>query len=210
MSTKWKLSSHRLVVLSIAIDLQGSRMFCNKCGHIVADDANFCPYCEAAQPTSVRQKPSAEVGKFQSLLEADSTVKIMLQTTLPLPSSWDSADVQKPGLSADCRHTADREVAPMKASVCPYCRGPVDTATDKVRICEECETPHHSDCYRENGGCTVFGCRCGPPDEPKLRVDPPEIAHGAVSAGTSMFGLINNTTPRTYASNFSLEPSTLL
>jgi TM2 domain-containing membrane protein YozV len=30
--------------------------------------------------------------------------------------------------------------------------------------------PHHEDCYFENGGCTVFGCKRAPADDPKLQV----------------------------------------
>jgi TM2 domain-containing membrane protein YozV len=63
----------------------------------------------------------------------------------------------------------------MTNSVCPYCRGAIDPAQDTPVICEGCETPHHADCYQENGGCTVFGCRCAPPDEPKVRVSPPDL-----------------------------------
>jgi hypothetical protein len=67
----------------------------------------------------------------------------------------------------------------MTNSVCPYCRAPIDPAQDEQVICEGCDTPHHADCYKENGGCTVFGCRCAPPDEPKVSVSPPELLPAA-------------------------------
>ena len=35
-------------------------------------------------------------------------------------------------------------------------------------VCSGCGTPHHSDCYTENGGCTVFGCSAVPEEEPKV------------------------------------------
>lgn len=57
----------------------------------------------------------------------------------------------------------------MMAAVCPYCRAPVDTADEEL-VCNGCGTPHHTDCYAENGGCTVFGCSAAPEDEPKLSV----------------------------------------
>ena len=28
--------------------------------------------------------------------------------------------------------------------------------------CPSCETPHHRQCWRENGGCTVYGCTSAP------------------------------------------------
>jgi TM2 domain-containing membrane protein YozV len=67
-------------------------------------------------------------------------------------------------------------------AICPYCRAPVDPATEPAVICEGCETPHHQDCYEENGGCTVFGCQRAPADEPKVHVSRPELT-GARTAG---------------------------
>ncbi len=39
---------------------------------------------------------------------------------------------------------------------CPYCHG--DLAAGETWRCPGCETPHHADCARENGQCTVLGC----------------------------------------------------
>ena len=60
----------------------------------------------------------------------------------------------------------------MTAEVCPYCRAPISTE-DPVTVCEGCGTRHHTDCYAENGGCTIFGCSCAPAEEPKLTVSAP-------------------------------------
>ena len=64
----------------------------------------------------------------------------------------------------------------MAAAICPYCRMALDDgpSPDKV-FCNGCGTPHHQDCYNENGGCTVFGCRCAPADDPKLQVSYSEV-----------------------------------
>ncbi|HEU5413599.1 MAG TPA: NINE protein [Candidatus Angelobacter sp.] len=64
----------------------------------------------------------------------------------------------------------------MTPAVCPYCRCPVDVAEREQTVCAGCGTPHHSDCYAENGGCTVFGCSAAPPDEPKLNVAAPDLS----------------------------------
>ena len=45
--------------------------------------------------------------------------------------------------------------------VCPYCRFPIK-AGEPVQICPSCGEPHHLDCWQENGGCTVYGCRSSP------------------------------------------------
>jgi TM2 domain-containing membrane protein YozV len=58
----------------------------------------------------------------------------------------------------------------MAEPVCPYCRMPFDEASPPRIFCTACGMPHHEDCYQENGGCTVFGCKRAPADEPKLQV----------------------------------------
>ena len=55
-------------------------------------------------------------------------------------------------------------VALKMSAVCPYCRVEVDNSVH----CPVCTTPHHPECWQENGGCTVFGCSEAPPDEPKI------------------------------------------
>ncbi len=52
------------------------------------------------------------------------------------------------------------------AQTCPYCREALAAAA--VRACPHCGTPHHQDCWEENGGCTVFGCKGAPADDPKI------------------------------------------
>ncbi len=59
--------------------------------------------------------------------------------------------------------------------VCPYCRSPI-ALEDESAFCEVCATPHHADCYAENGGCTVFGCTNAPVDEPKISISASEIS----------------------------------
>ena len=61
-------------------------------------------------------------------------------------------------------------------AACPYCRAPFETE-DEITICEACATPHHADCYSENGGCTVFGCSKAPVDDPKISVTASEARH---------------------------------
>ena len=63
----------------------------------------------------------------------------------------------------------------MTGATCPYCRAAISEQDEQVS-CEGCDTPHHLDCYQENGGCTVFGCNKAPADEPKLRVSTPELS----------------------------------
>lgn len=68
----------------------------------------------------------------------------------------------------------------MNAAACPYCRGPIeadDPAQEKV--CDGCGTPHHADCYEENGGCTVFGCSAAPAEEPEMSISRADLMNAA-------------------------------
>jgi TM2 domain-containing membrane protein YozV len=59
-------------------------------------------------------------------------------------------------------------------AACPYCRAPFEPE-DEVKVCDACATPHHADCYAENGGCTVFGCANAPVDEPKISISASDV-----------------------------------
>ena len=63
----------------------------------------------------------------------------------------------------------------MTEPVCPYCRMPFEETAPPRVFCTACGTPHHEDCYRENGGCTVFGCSRAPADDPKLQVSQSDL-----------------------------------
>ena len=63
----------------------------------------------------------------------------------------------------------------MTEPVCPYCRMPFEEGGPVKIFCTACGTPHHDDCYGENGGCTVFGCSRAPADDPKLQVSQSDL-----------------------------------
>src|ERR1051325_6032222 len=64
----------------------------------------------------------------------------------------------------------------MAEPVCPYCRMPFDEASPPRVFCPAGGTPHQEDCYQENGGCTVFGCKRAPADDPKLQVSQSDLS----------------------------------
>lgn len=64
------------------------------------------------------------------------------------------------------------------ALVCPYCRTEVVPGQEDATACQGCGTPHHVECYAENGGCTLFGCRFAPPDDPKVQITAGEVSQG--------------------------------
>lgn len=44
---------------------------------------------------------------------------------------------------------------------CPYCQSNIKS-DNELQYCKECGTPHHKECWEENGGCTTYGCGQNP------------------------------------------------
>lgn len=65
--------------------------------------------------------------------------------------------------------------------ICPYCRTEVGEAEGERTECPGCGTPHHADCFAENGGCTVFGCANAPSDEAKVTVSGTDLMGNTVT-----------------------------
>ena len=65
--------------------------------------------------------------------------------------------------------------------ICPYCRTEVGDAEGERKDCPSCGTPHHADCFAENGGCTVFGCASAPTDEAKVTVSGTDLMGNVVT-----------------------------
>jgi TM2 domain-containing membrane protein YozV len=75
---------------------------------------------------------------------------------------------------------------------------PFDDASPPRIFCTACGMPHHEDCYRENGGCTVFGCKCAPADDPKLQVSQSDLS--AVSVPVQPYAPFAQRVPQQNAS----------
>ncbi|HKV64149.1 MAG TPA: NINE protein [Candidatus Acidoferrum sp.] len=71
--------------------------------------------------------------------------------------------------------------------VCPYCRTEVGSSAEERLDCPGCGTPHHPECFAENGGCTVFGCSKAPQDEPKISVSGTELNRAPAPVATTSF-----------------------
>lgn len=63
----------------------------------------------------------------------------------------------------------------MSDPLCPYCRTEIDPSECETHYCPSCGAPHHPDCFEDNRGCTVFGCRSAPVEEPKLHISAGEL-----------------------------------
>lgn len=55
-----------------------------------------------------------------------------------------------------CAEVIDLEA--LRAATCPIC-GCKFEDTDEVRVCPDCKTPHHDECWEDNRGCSTYGCK---------------------------------------------------
>lgn len=90
-------------------------------------------------------------------------------------------------------------------TACPYCRAPFESE-DELVTCEACATPHHSDCYAENGGCTVFGCSKAPVDEPKISISTSDLTGHIRPAATATPSAPTPPPPRRAGATTSVPP----
>lgn len=54
-----------------------------------------------------------------------------------------------------CGETID--MAALRSATCPICCTPFAEA-DEIKICPDCRTPHHVECWDDNRGCSTYGC----------------------------------------------------
>jgi hypothetical protein len=62
------------------------------------------------------------------------------------------------------------------AARCPVCRGAL--AGEARTPCPSCGTAYHADCWAENGGCAVYGCKSVPATEARSALEIPPAYWG--------------------------------
>lgn len=61
------------------------------------------------------------------------------------------------GTSVPAGNIAPASAPELAGKTCPFCKAPFMEG-EAVVFCSHCEMPHHLECWKENGGCTTFGC----------------------------------------------------
>jgi hypothetical protein len=72
-----------------------------------------------------------------------------------------SGGTPQPPVEIALQPSAGPAVAGSVSKTCPYCQSAILLQQDPF-VCPTCKTPHHRECWRENGGCTTYGCRNAP------------------------------------------------
>jgi TM2 domain-containing membrane protein YozV len=96
----------------------------------------------------------------------------------------------------------------MSSLVCPYCRTEVGLGEPGVTLCKGCSTPHHADCYEENGGCTIFGCSEAPAEEAPLKILAPDLVRLGGEASSTAAQPVTSTPPPPHAKGSPISTGT--
>lgn len=67
----------------------------------------------------------------------------------------DAGVIEASGFCSSCGEQLN--VATLCAATCPIC-GCGFEECDEIRVCPDCKTPHHDECWTENHGCSTYGC----------------------------------------------------
>ncbi|MEO8448121.1 MAG: RING finger protein [bacterium] len=69
----------------------------------------------------------------------------------------------------------------IRNKTCPYCQSKIKTGADFI-VCSQCGTPHHTECWDENSGCTTYGCINNPNTEEKVDLNSEDIGHQTIDS----------------------------
>jgi len=121
-----------------------------------------CPYCHDNITVQGRFCPKCGEQIFGRPVARGGTEPPQPAST---PGSWEAPSPQAGGDvleieledAAEAVGASDNTVGQM----CPFCRFPIKQG-EEVITCPDCQTTLHADCWRENDGCTTYGCSSSP------------------------------------------------
>ncbi|MDQ3019855.1 MAG: DUF4440 domain-containing protein [Bacteroidota bacterium] len=76
-------------------------------------------------------------------------------------------------------NTSEQTYDFVQNKICPYCQSKIKKGADFV-VCSHCGTPHHKECWHENGGCTTYGCTNNPQTEKKVEVQSEDVGNTTI------------------------------
>ena len=75
----------------------------------------------------------------------------------PASPLFEGTGTSQPPVEIALQPSAGPAVAGSVSKTCPYCQSAILLQQDPF-VCPTCKTPHHRECWRENGGCATYGC----------------------------------------------------
>ena len=154
-------------------------MRCPYCRQTIRVQGRFCPKCgQQIFGLPVRSSAPAEPGAPASgPLPPAAPLPVTPPANRPPDLSGDTVEIEvEPDTRASAPWAPPAPVGAHAAAgdevgkTCPYCRFPVKPG-EQAYLCPACKVVHHMDCWRENQGCTTYGCR-GPAAAPMPAAQP--------------------------------------
>lgn len=153
-------------------------MRCPSCHQNIRVQGKFCPKCGEqifGLPVRPAAPPEAGPAPFPGppgvVAPAPPPPPFMVPPAAPPPDLFEAdLDLENYGRSGGSEPVLEITLedlpppsgtADVVGKTCPYCRFPIK-AGEAVQRCPSCGEPHHRDCWVENGGCTIYGCRSSP------------------------------------------------
>ncbi len=169
-------------------------MRCPFCHKSFTLQGPYCPHCGrrilGREPDAQPQPPTAQTppsqppsGQPPAGDDDILVVELEPEPTPPAPPIFTPRPPGPPGPPpvAQLPQVQEQPVSDEYVGrICPYCRFPLKRR-ERMIVCPACKVGHHADCWRENGGCTTYGCRYSPQAHP---VTQPPPAAGPLSPGT--------------------------
>ncbi len=77
---------------------------------------------------------------------------------MPYCGNCGNSIIENQNYCPNCGHRARQPVSQnLAGKTCDYCEKSIEIGERGI-LCPQCRTPHHPECWQENGGCTACGC----------------------------------------------------
>lgn len=135
---------------------------CVFCGSGIDPDDRFCGSC--GQVTQIDQVNDAASSFDELRVVSDDSEFIDDDPTPPrpraVPAPWYEPTAPDPDAAQAVVASSASSPSTQSAEHAPLC-GSCFTELDSIDVasCPDCDTPFHSGCWAECGGCTVYGCK---------------------------------------------------
>ena len=110
----------------------------------------------------IKQGTADSAGRIEPGVESITPPVILMPPVIIQPDEIpavepDSEAKAAPGITVERDELNPETAVTEEETICPYCGEALGARPQN--ICRHCKTPHHSECWRANRGCTTLGCR---------------------------------------------------
>jgi predicted RNA-binding Zn-ribbon protein involved in translation (DUF1610 family) len=86
-------------------------------------------------------------------------------------------------------NNSSKDIIYGKKQICPICKWPI-ASEEPQTVCPSCHIKYHSACWKENGGCGIYGCPQVPPTDHRTSLEVPPSYWGQENKPCPVCGTI--------------------